>query len=255
MEGLRDKLFISTVAQDAPWLAREYGLGLEIAEFCTAFNMDIEAQTWISRVRENMGGLSRFLFHAPYNELCPAAVDPLIIEVARQRYTQAYGLMQRFGIHTMIVHSGFMKVLYEEEWFIRHSVEFWKRFLEDKPPSFVLHLENVFEEDPVMLIQIISRVQDKRFRLCLDIGHAALAGARLPMDDWIEQAAPYLGHVHLHNNHGERDTHNSLGDGLIDIMSILQSAMKNAPQASYTIEATSASASIAWLVEHKWIER
>ena len=40
MGDLREILYLSTTAEDAPELARENGLGLEIAEFCTASNMD-----------------------------------------------------------------------------------------------------------------------------------------------------------------------------------------------------------------------
>ncbi len=35
----KDKLYISTIAQDAHALAHRYDLGIEIAYFCTAWNM------------------------------------------------------------------------------------------------------------------------------------------------------------------------------------------------------------------------
>ena len=35
-----EKLYISTIAEDDAELAQKYGLGLEIAEYCTAWNMD-----------------------------------------------------------------------------------------------------------------------------------------------------------------------------------------------------------------------
>jgi len=36
----KDQLFLSTIAPDAAEEARRHGLGLEIAEYCTAWNMD-----------------------------------------------------------------------------------------------------------------------------------------------------------------------------------------------------------------------
>lgn len=36
----RDKIYISTISCDAGQVAKEYGLGLEISEYCTAWNMD-----------------------------------------------------------------------------------------------------------------------------------------------------------------------------------------------------------------------
>ena len=34
------RFYLSTISPDAPETARPYGLGREIAEYCTAYNMD-----------------------------------------------------------------------------------------------------------------------------------------------------------------------------------------------------------------------
>ena len=39
---MRDRLYVSTIDREAGKVARQYGLGIEIAEFCTAWNMDRE---------------------------------------------------------------------------------------------------------------------------------------------------------------------------------------------------------------------
>ena len=39
-ESIGERLHVSTVASDAPETAEEFGLGLEIADFCTASNLD-----------------------------------------------------------------------------------------------------------------------------------------------------------------------------------------------------------------------
>ena len=36
------KLYLSTIDPEAASIAQEYGIGLEIAEYCTAWNMDDE---------------------------------------------------------------------------------------------------------------------------------------------------------------------------------------------------------------------
>ena len=41
----KDQLFLSTIAPDAAEEARRHGLGLEIAEYCTAWNMDEQFET------------------------------------------------------------------------------------------------------------------------------------------------------------------------------------------------------------------
>ena len=39
-ESIGERLYVSTVASDAPETAEEFGLGLEIADFCTASYLD-----------------------------------------------------------------------------------------------------------------------------------------------------------------------------------------------------------------------
>ena len=247
MRNLSEKLYISTIADNAAQLAHEYGLGLEVAEFCTAYNMDIDFEKWDALVKEKMRGISRFTFHAPFNELCPAALDPLIVGIAKKRYAQAHALMCGYGIKAMIAHSGFVPMLYHESWFKEKSVVFWKEFMSDKPADFRLYLENMLEPSPGMLCDIVNAVNDKRFRLCLDIGHAAYMGAGTPIKTWVEHTLPYLGHVHIHNNYCERDSHNALDDGRIDVRSVIRRILETVPNVTFTIESIDAKASVKWL--------
>ena len=247
MTDISGRLFISTIAQDAAGLAREHGIGLEIAEFCTAFNMDTDFETWDERVRLQMAGVERFLFHAPFNELCPAAVDPLIVDVAKKRYAQGYALMRGYGINAMVVHAGFIPTFYDEGWFAAKSINFWKEFLSDKPDDFRLYLENTFERTPDLLCEIVGAVNDKRFRLCLDVGHAAISGRGASIMEWEKRTAPFLRHVHLHNNDGMRDLHSAAGRGQIDMAAFVSAVLDDAREASFTIETSEARESVDWL--------
>ena len=247
MISFKDKLHISTVAEDAAALAGEYGLGVEIAEFCTAYNMDLDFGMWDSRVKDQMTNANRFTFHAPLNELCPAAIDPMIVEVAMKRFNQAYELMSGYGISTMIVHSGNVPILYNTDWFIEHSIPFWKEFLSDKPEDLRLCIENLFENSPKPLTEIVEAVDDDRFRLCLDIGHAEIFREDITLEKWVETVAHLVAHVHLHNNDGINDSHSAAGVGIIKLAPIIQTLTKRAPQATYTIESIDAESSIKWM--------
>ena len=247
MNDLTGSLYISTISDDAEKIAFDYGLGLEIAEFCTAFNMDTEFEKWDSQVREKMRGVGCFTFHAPFNELCPAAIDPLIVEVAKKRYVQAYNLMLGYGINSMIAHTGFIPLVYHECWFVEKSVAFWREFLVGKPDDFRLLLENMLEETPQAMCEIACEINDDRFRLCLDIGHAAVVGKGISVAEWVERTLPYVGHVHIHNNYGEIDTHNALGDGTIDVRAVIKRIAEAVPAATFTIESRDGRASVEWL--------
>ena len=167
-----DRLFLSTIADDAPETARAFGVGLELAEYCMASNMDVDFDATDVAVRTKIEGLQSVMLHAPFNELCPSAIDPIILDVAKKRYAQAYELARYYGIRRMVVHSGFIPLVYFPGYFTERSVQFWRDYLKTLPGDFTIMLENVLEDSPDMLIDIVKGVGDPRFRLCLDIGHA-----------------------------------------------------------------------------------
>jgi sugar phosphate isomerase/epimerase len=253
MDYINDRLYISTIASDGCVLAETYGLGLEIAEFCTASNMDMDFAYFDVIVRNKMQSADKLIFHAPFNELYPAAIDPLAVDLARRRYRQALDLAQRYNITRMVVHSGYIPVIYHEIWMMERSIAFWKAYLAACPTGMDILLENVMEDSPELLIDIVRGVDDPRFRLCLDIGHAHMSTSRMSILDWIDRDAPYLSHVHIHNNNGSADLHAPLGEGTAPIAQILSKIIRLCPQASFTIENLTAGPSIIWLAERGFL--
>lgn len=246
----RNQLFLSTIAADAADIARAFDLGLEIAEFCTASNLDGDFPATHQAVREKAAGIRRFTLHAPFSELFPCAIDPKARDLARMRYTQAITAAERYGAEKIVIHSGYLPQLYFDCWFEEQSILFWREFLSELPSKTVVCLENVLEPTPEPLLHVLEAVDDPRLRLCLDIGHAHVYGKEVPLTRWLDRCAPYLSHFHLHNNHGDADRHNSLFDGAIPMTAVLEQAARLAPEATYAIETEQAAASVQWLKEN-----
>lgn len=241
----KERLFLSTIADDAVQTAREFGLGVELAQFCLAENMDKtppDVQASLDAALE----VPRRVLHAPFAELCPAAIDPLVREVAKRRFLQAAALAKRYGAEKMVVHSGFIPLVYYPEWFAPQSAAFWREFLNDVD-GLTLCVENVMETSPDALRQIAGQVNDPRLRICFDVGHAFCQSGDLA--PWLDALAPYLSHVHLHNNHGSSDEHLGLPDGTLDMAAVIRQLEALAPQATYTLEVRSARASVEWLLK------
>lgn len=249
----KNKLYISTVCENAVSLAEEHGLGIEIAEFCTAYNMDTYFTQSDETVREQMLHSDRFVFHAPFNELCPAAIDPLVLDITEKRFLQALELSLSYGIKKLVIHSGYTPLIYYKSWFHDRSVEFWKRFMDKVPDGVMLCLENVMEDSPEQLCNIVREVNDPRFKLCLDIGHSNTMISNIDPVIWAETCVPLLEHVHIHNNVGQMDLHSPLGEGTIDMKRVLN-ILSRAENATYTIESLDAKTSIEWLVQNGFIE-
>lgn len=241
----KERLFLSTIADDAVQTAREFGLGVELAQFCLAENMD-KTPPDVQKSLDAALQMPRRVLHAPFAELCPAAIDPLVRAVTRRRFLQAAALAKRYGAEKMVVHSGFIPLVYYPEWFAPQSAAFWREFLNDVD-GLTLCVENVMETSPDALRQIAEQVNDPRLRICFDVGHAFCQSGELA--PWLDALAPYSSHVHLHNNHGTFDEHLGLPDGTLDMAAVIRQLEALAPQATYTLEVRSARASVEWLLK------
>ena len=251
-ESLWDRLYLSGIDGRAAELARENGLGLEIAAFCYAPNL--EDRTVADAVRRDMAGVERFWFHAPFAELAPCAIDPLVRQVTEKRYRQAADLARELGVRRLVIHGGFVPQVYFPEWYVEQSVLFWRALLDKLPENMTVALENVMEPSPETLMQIASGVDDPRLGLCLDVGHANTCVSDTPPLEWIAPMSPWLRHVHLHSNVGDTDLHQALGEGSIPMEAVLDAVLRAAPEATFTIENQDCRPSLIWLAERGYIE-
>lgn len=248
----KERFFLSTIDPAAQDLARAYGLGLEIAEFCTAWNMDRDFSQTDSLVQRKLAGISRRVLHGPFNELFPCAIDPKARELAAARFQQAAALARRYGADKMVLHGGFNPWLYYEPWYVSQSAVFWRDF--SVPEGLTICIENVMETKPELLLSILEQAENPALGLCLDVGHVN-AYSTLPPMEWIAQCAGWVRHVHIHNNFGDVDSHNGLDQGTIPMEALLEALDRLCPQATITLEVPEARASVQWLAQRRiWEE-
>lgn len=94
----------------------------------------------------------------------------------------------------------------------------------DLDSTFKLGIENQFESDSELLLNLIDEVNDSRVKICLDIGHAH-ANSNMAVENWIETLKDRILYYHLHNNHGKQtilgynkdDEHLGIDNGTINI--------------------------------------
>ena len=243
----KENIYLSTIASDAVRMAKEYNVNLEIAEYCTAWNMDEKLESIDPVVRKKMSGISGSLLHGPYNELFPCAIDKKARALAAERYRQAIDLAKRYGSKKVIIHGGYNPWIYFPIWYVEQSVLFWKEFLQTNPGVEIV-LENVLETEPQWLLDIVKGVDDPRLKLCLDVGHVNVY-SKISVMDWLEMWAPYISHFHIHNNDGSMDQHNGLMDGSIPMKELLLRIDELCPEATVTFELLKAQDSMNWLKE------
>jgi len=248
----KTNLYLSTIAPDAAETARKWGVNLEIAEFCTAWNMDRAFPAVDKAVKEKIRGIGSLLLHAPFNELFPCAIDPKARELAADRFRQAIALAKGYGAKKVILHGGYNPWIYYPVWYVEQSVLFWKSFLQEDP-GVELVLENVLETNPAWLLDIVKGVDDPRLRMCLDIGHVN-AYSNVSVMEWLEVCAPWISHFHLHNNDGTADRHCALFEGSIPMADFLHRAEQLCPHATFTLELMEDGPSVAWLADNGFLK-
>jgi len=254
------KDYVICYAHNTLPVAQKYGLGLELAEFCISENFD-KMQKTLEHFKVNASGAKLLTFHAPYNELFPQAIEPLLVDVCQKRFDFCYRLCEEYGISKMVVHANYVKTIYFKEWYVSRQIKFWKEFLTDHPGKCQIVIENTMENDPDVIIDVIKGVNDERCMMCLDIGHANLHDI-YTIDQWIDMCAPYISHLHIHNNLGPTgasngsngDLHNPLDEGVIDYETILSEIEgKAGRKLTATIENLRLEESPKWLKEKGFI--
>ena len=156
--------------------------------------------------------------HAPFIDLSPGSLDPIVLNLTRYRFKQVLQLVPLFKPITVICHAGYDWKRYgycQEEW-VEKSLQTWSwlgsRVAEE---GSQLMLENVYEHSPEDIRILFENLEKKNVRFCLDTGHQS-AFSRSTLRTWLDSLGQYLGQIHLHDNNGEDDDHLAMGKGRIN---------------------------------------
>ena len=109
MQSLRGKLFLSGMDENAASLARKWGLGLELTDFCEARKLEEPAAMEAARAR--CSGIDSLWLHAPFAELSPCTIDPRVRGVVMLRFRQTVQTALSLGIRRIVVHSGYIPLV------------------------------------------------------------------------------------------------------------------------------------------------
>jgi sugar phosphate isomerase/epimerase len=177
--------------------------------------------------------------HAPFFDLNPGALDPLIRQVTYQRLSQSLYVAGRLNAHLMVIHPGVDKWRYpnlEQNWLALAKGFFPPLIEQASACGCRLAIENIYEETPDLLVQLVEEIDSEWFGHCFDAGHWHLFGKR-SMAEWLDAISPQLFHLHLHDNRGLADEHLPVGDGTIDFRPLLLTLAKLSSLPSMTLEA------------------
>src|SRR5690606_16765858 len=86
------------------------------------------------------------------------------------------------------------------------SKEAWEGILKEaKDFKGIIVIENIFENNPAMLKELIQTINLPNIKVNLDLGHVKLGNE--PLENCIKELKEYTYYIHLHSNNGVYDQH------------------------------------------------
>ena len=236
-----DNLFVN-----APFLHLENGLLDIFIQKGLQPEIGLEGEFLYTRKSADYENIARQLrehslsctLHAPFFDLAPGALDPHILEATRHKMALAFKLIDIFHPRAIICHLNFEdnKHGYKLPEWSRHAEVTWRQLLKMAEGRHCqLMLENTYEKNPAQHINMLTALNSPNAGFCLDTGHL-MAFANSPWQDWLPAMHKWLGHLHLHDNHGNRDEHLGIGLGDFDFKGLFKFLGTNHLSPTVTLE-------------------
>ena len=204
--------------------------------------------------------------HLPFFDLHPGSLNDAVLQASRETLLRAVERAQRYGPGHFIGHPAYDASQHApddgrfDDWLFR-SAQTWSMVLE--ATDAMLHLENTHEKEPLPLEKLLDTLRtgsgSHRVGICFDVGHWYSFGggysgrAGTDLASWLRSFAPYLTHLHLHDNDGSTDQHVGLGQGEIPFETLFTELERHGLHPTATLEPhdeESFYASMAWFAAH-----
>lgn len=251
-------LYVSHLFEDEEMksLVDKYNVGVETIDFSIGYCLD-EKEKSVSNYKERMSShLNKFNLsgHGPFIDMNPASFDTQVRKVTMERFNDSYNSIKDLNGKYIVFHTCLIPSVYYEPSWRDNSIEFWKEFMADKDNSLSVYLENMYDNNPEYIAEVIDAVDHPAFGFCLDVGHVNCFSKR-SIDSWIREMGDRIKHFHIHNNSGNRDQHNYVEEGRIKMKYLLEGIIQKYPEADWTLEINKyedAVSSLEWLIKNKF---
>ncbi len=158
-----------------------------------------------------------------------ASRDRKVCIQAMDEIKRAIEVAERAPFRFLVQHIGVSGEEFDEHKFdaAMTSVEHLRAFA--RPLGVRLLLENIPNEltTAARLVEFIQVTHMDDMGVCFDFGHANVCGG---VAGSFESLKPYIRSTHVHDNHGDRDTHLWPGQGKIDWQQAME-LLRGVPQA------------------------
>jgi sugar phosphate isomerase/epimerase len=178
-----------------------------------------------ARLRHELKGFARISVHGPLGNASLASINPGIWRESLRQHLATVELAHDIGAAVLVVHPGDLRDARFAADFTRLAGEALGRLARRAEQLGVtLAVENCgpyhagIDRNAEDLAALLAHVGSPRLKACLDTGHGAVNGN---LADLVRLLGDAIVHLHVHDNHGQRDEHLPVGRGTIDFSVLL----------------------------------
>jgi len=200
--------------------SKEYDLGFEYNDF---FNPDIlDNKDLLKKSFDTYKNLNRIndTFHGVFYDICLNSNDSKIRKISEDRVEKSIKLAKKLNCKGVVFHTNYIDFMagskiYKES-YLKLNSEFYIKMANKY--DIDIYIENMFDQTPDMLFELVKRCNHEKINVCLDFAHANIS--KTPIDVWFNKLKKYIKHIHLNDNDGLIDSHSEIGKGNIDFKHI-----------------------------------
>jgi sugar phosphate isomerase/epimerase len=176
--------------------------------------------------------------HAPFHSLSLGSRDAHIREYSLSVMSAALEFARAVRSPHMVFHTGFLPQYSPKsrtKWLDMFSRGLESLLIRAADLEVRLAMENTYETDPSLFMEIFERFPTPALGMCLDTGHANCFGQVDPVE-WPRRFADRIFHIHCSDNDGHDDLHLGLGSGQVDFRALLEPIAGFGGECSVTLE-------------------
>jgi sugar phosphate isomerase/epimerase len=259
---------ISALAEYRDWLL-ESQRALEIQDPCLQDVLDEDWSPRVRQARELLDGHTGLRgIHGPFDGIALLSKDKKVRALATERLCQGLRFGAEVGATHMVIHSPFM---FFGTQFVPHSKAFDREmqlelahltldpvFALAKEIGCMLVFEGIEDQHPEPLLNLVRSFESDLARMSLDIGHAMITNRRggPTPDQWVREAGPLIGHLHLQDSDGNIDRHWAPGNGQMGWYALFEALRSLSHQPRLILEIKNKAEirqGANWLIEHGFV--
>lgn len=174
--------------------------------------------------------------HGAFLSLIIHSNDPDIAKISKRKIIQSIQTATELNCCKVIFHTGIIPqavghILNE---IAKVHYNFWGETL-DNYKDIEICIENVWEKNTDFFEILLQNVNNPRFTMCIDNGHANVYSCTTILE-WINRLRKYISHVHLSDNDTLTDQHLGLGTGRLNILNEIRELEKVNENLTYKLE-------------------